>query len=96
MFRWYQEAVKCYVYLPDVLTHNPIENNHFSGSTWESAFRKSRWFIRGWTLQELIAPASVEFFSREGIRLGDKKPLEQQLHKITGIPIKVLQGTPLS
>ena len=96
MFCWYRGAAKCYVYLPDVSTHTPDESDYSSGFTWESAFRKSRWFTRGWTLQELIAPASVEFFSREGIRLGDKKPLEQQLHKITGIPIKVLQGTPLS
>jgi hypothetical protein len=93
MFRWYQEAAKCYVYLSDVSTHNPDENNHFS---WESAFRKSRWFTRGWTLQELIAPVSVEFFSREGKRLGDKKSLEQQVHEITGIPINALQGSPLS
>jgi hypothetical protein len=34
--------------------------------TWESAFQWSRWFARGWTLQELLAPRSVEFFSKEG------------------------------
>jgi hypothetical protein len=96
MFRWYREAVKCYVYLSDVLAHNSDEINQVSGFTWESAFRKSRWFTRGWTLQELIAPVSVEFFSREGRRLGDKKSLEQQVHEITGIPINALQGSPLS
>ncbi|KAF2186892.1 kinesin light chain [Zopfia rhizophila CBS 207.26] len=56
----------------------------------------SRWFTRGWTLQELLAPASVEFFSREGQRLGDKRSLERQIHEITGIAISALQGTPLS
>src|SRR5947207_174581 len=59
-------------------------------------FRKSRWFTRGWTLQELIAPASVEFFSLEGKRLGDKKSLERQVHEITGIPVPALQGSALS
>jgi hypothetical protein len=64
----------------------------------ESAFRSSRWFTRGWTLQELLAPGpgSVEFFSQEGDRLGDKRTLEQQIHEITGITITVLRGTPLS
>jgi hypothetical protein len=63
---------------------------------WESAFRESRWFTRGWTLQELIAPVSVEFFSLECKRLGDKKSLERQVHEITGVPIGALQGSPLS
>jgi hypothetical protein len=96
MFRWYRKAAKCYVYLSDVSTHNSDENDRFSGLTWESAFRKSRWFTRGWTLQELIAPVSVESFSGEGKRLGDKKSLEQQVHEVTGIPINALQGSPLS
>ena len=96
MFRWYQEAAKCYVYLQDVSTHRPDESDRFSGFIWESAFRKSRWFTRGWTLQELIAPISVEFFSREGILLGDKKSLKQQIHERTGIPIEAFQGSPLS
>jgi Heterokaryon incompatibility protein (HET) len=96
MFQWYRDAAKCYVYLLDVSTGDYNENNQFSQFTWESAFRKSRWFTRGWTLQELIAPSSVEFFSRESKRLGDKKSLERQIHEITGITIQALQGSPLS
>jgi hypothetical protein len=46
MFRGYKNATKCYVYLSDVPAGD------------ESAFRKNRWFTRGWTLQELLAPAS--------------------------------------
>jgi hypothetical protein len=87
MFRWYYEAARCYVYLSDVSAR---------GSEWESAFRESRWFTRGWTLQELIAPRSVEFFSGEGERLGDKNSLDQQVREITGIPVDALQGRPLS
>jgi hypothetical protein len=64
--------------------------------TWEPAFRASRWFTRGWTLQELLAPTSVEFFSQEQKKLSDKQSLMQQIHKITGIPNLALQGAPLS
>lgn len=92
MFRWYSDAVKCYVYLSDV----SVCDDELSQFTWESAFQKSRWFTRAWTLQELIAPNSVEFFSAQGGRLGNKKSLEPHIHKITGISVQALQGTPLS
>jgi hypothetical protein len=92
MFRWYRNAAKCYVYLSDVSkpSQDPAEQS------WISAFENSRWFTRGWTVQELIAPSTVEFFSYEGQLLGSKQLLEQQLHKITGIAIKALQGHSLS
>jgi Heterokaryon incompatibility protein (HET) len=95
MFRWYRNAAKCYVYLSDVSAHNRDHNRH-TQRTWESAFRISRWFTRGWTLQELLAPALVEFFSQEGNLLGNKKTLEGLLHEITNIPITALHGAPLS
>jgi hypothetical protein len=47
-------------------------------------------------LQELLAPPSVEFFCSKGKRLGDKRSLEQQLHEVTGIATRALQGTLLS
>ena len=95
MFRWYQNAAKCYVYLSDVSTAKRKASNDFSEFTWESAFRESRWFTRGWTLQELLAPRVVQFFSREGKQLGDKRNLGQLIHRITGIALQALQGTPL-
>ncbi|KAI1361461.1 hypothetical protein F5Y08DRAFT_347844 [Xylaria arbuscula] len=85
MFKWYENATKCYVYLSDV-----------SGAAWESEFRNSKWFTRGWTLQELIAPSLVEFFSLEGIWLGDKVKLRRQIRQITRIPTAALCGSPLS
>jgi hypothetical protein len=96
MFRWYRNAKKCYVYLTDVSV--PAHNGDVqpSQSTWEAAFRDSRWFTRGWTLQELIAPAIVEFFSQEGKLLGDKKSLEKLIHEITQIPFQALRGNPFS
>ena len=96
MFRWYGNAKKCYVYLTDVLAPSHDGDVQPSQVTWEAAFRGSRWFRRGWTLQELIAPATVEFFSKEGTRLGDKKSLEKLIHEITKIPIQALRGNPFS
>ena len=96
MFRWYQTATKCYVYLSDVSMTKGKASEEASELPWESTFRSSRWFTRGWTLQELLAPLSVEFFSREGKRLGDKKSLELQIHEITSIAVQALQGSPLS
>jgi hypothetical protein len=81
MFAWYRDAARCYIYLSDVpiasLTSDPpIQQD------WYPAFQQSRWFTRGWTIQELVAPVSVEFFSVEGQRLGSKYSLLQELHGI--------------
>ncbi|KAJ6195116.1 heterokaryon incompatibility protein-domain-containing protein [Bipolaris maydis] len=96
MFRWYKHAAKCYVYLADVSASTCSQTSQPPEETWVPEFRNSRWFTRGWTLQELLASPEVEFFSREGIKLGSKKSLEQQIHEITGIPIQALAGCPLS
>jgi hypothetical protein len=96
MFRWYRDAARCYVYLSDVRKRNHDEYDDLPRSIWKLDFRKSRWFTRGWTLQELIAPASVEFFSYEGIWLGDKRSMKDQISEITNIPAQVLQGGSLS
>src|ERR1700761_2033111 len=96
MFRWYRDAAKCYAYMSDVSTGAYDENDHQIQHIWMSDFRKSKWFTRGWTLQELIAPAIVEFFSLEGRQLGDKRSMDQQVYEITGIPIYALQGNSLS
>lgn len=96
MFRWYRDATRCYVYLKDVVRDDRVQVHELPRSKWKLAFRNSRWFTRGWTLQELIAPSSVEFFSLEGQRLGDKKSLEQEIHEITKIPIHALRGASIS
>ncbi|KAG9236373.1 kinesin light chain 3 [Amylocarpus encephaloides] len=90
MFRWYRNAKKCYVYLADV------SDTQTTSSRWEAAFRGSRWFTRGWTLQELLAPEVVEFYSKEGKLLGDRSSLEKPIHEITGIPIQALRGNSFS
>lgn len=96
MYRWYQAAAVCYVYLTDVSTAGQAEGSQLSELILEPAFRKSRWFTRGWTLQELLAPRNVKFFSYEGRQLGDKTTLERYIHEITGIAIPALRGTSLS
>jgi hypothetical protein len=55
-------------------------------------FSKSRWFTRGWTLQELIAPKVVEFYTAEWVEIGTKGSLPTQLSAITGIPARILCG----
>jgi hypothetical protein len=90
MFLWYKNAVKCYVYLSDVsISGNKVESD--SKIDIESAFPMAKWFTRGWTLQELLAPSSVEFFSADYKRLGDKFSLERLIYERTGIPVEALQ-----
>ncbi|KAH7068389.1 kinesin light chain 1 [Paraphoma chrysanthemicola] len=95
MFKWYRNAARCYVYLSDV-SIDSITSSLPALQDWYPALQQSRWFTRGWTLQELVAPESVEFFSVQGVRLGDKTSLLHELHGITGISIDALQGTPLN
>jgi hypothetical protein len=94
MFRWYGGAVRCYVYLADVPARVG-ESTCESSRPWEPALRSSRWFTRGWTLQELLAPRSVEFFDQHGTRIGDKRSLEQLLREVTKIPLPALRNAPL-
>ncbi|KAH8759522.1 heterokaryon incompatibility protein-domain-containing protein [Diaporthe sp. PMI_573] len=99
MFRWYRNAARCYVYLDDVsyaTAWSEPPGAPPAEPPWQSAFRNSLWFTRGWTLQELLAPASVEFFSREGTLLGNKSSLEQSIRDVTSIPVQALRNSPLS
>jgi DNA polymerase III delta prime subunit len=93
MFQWYQNAARCYVFLSDVSVSSATEAS--LRSSWKASFRNSKWFTRGWTLQELIAPVSVEFFSCEGRRIGDKKSFDQLVHDCTGIPLAALHNCSL-
>ncbi|GAB1321008.1 HET-domain-containing protein [Madurella fahalii] len=59
MWAWYRDSAVCYAYLSDV--EKPAD------------LGGSRWFTRGWTLQELIAPSRVEFYSKTWDYLGEKQ-----------------------
>jgi hypothetical protein len=95
-FRWYYNAIPYNVYSSGVSIPPRNSNREYNTRPWEPAFRNSKWFTRGWTLQELLAPASVEFFSRERKCLGDRSSLKQQIHQITSLPQSALEGTLLS
>ena len=84
------------MYLSDVLKTKKKADGMLDKFTWEPAFRASRWFTRGWTLQELLAPSTVEFFSQEWAKLGNKTSLKLLIYKITSISLEALDGAPLS
>ena len=83
MFRWYAHAEVCYAFLADVPSGSQLAAR-------TSAFRRSRWHTRGWTLQELIAPAIVVFMSGDWQILGTKANLASLLQEVTSIDQKVL------
>jgi hypothetical protein len=78
MYRWYKESAACYAYLADVFD--------------ETKLTQSRWFIRGWTLQELIAPTKVVFYNANWRHIGTKDTLLKSISDRTGIPEAVLTG----
>lgn len=94
MFRWYDRADRCYTYLHDVNTdHFPTERNMTNHSDQDSHLETQgwpKWFSRGWTLQELIAPDTVLFFNHDWKLIGNKKHLAADLEDITCIPSCVL------
>jgi hypothetical protein len=87
MFRWYQASAVCLVYLADVASDvsETLENP-------ERTFSHARWFTRGWTLQELIAPRNCIFYDREWVPLGAKSALSPTLSAVTGVPVDLLSG----
>ncbi|KAF9049411.1 heterokaryon incompatibility protein-domain-containing protein [Rhodocollybia butyracea] len=83
MYRYYSKAGVCYVYLADL-------RSDLTGRSFSLAFCTCKWFTRGWTLQELIAPKTVVFFAKDWERFGTKASLQGFLTEITRIPSDVL------
>jgi hypothetical protein len=81
MFRWYQKSKVCYAYLSDVSSGDKDPD------TLKRAFAASKWFTRGWTLQELIAPTAVVFLDRDWVRIGSKGSLREEIQSVTGIQL---------
>ena len=81
MYKWYQLSTKCYAYLQDLVDDTlPTEVNGW----------KPRWFFRGWTLQELVAPKIVLFFNKTWKLIGNKEELKSTLMILTRIPEQIL------
>jgi hypothetical protein len=76
MYSRYQAADVCYAYLADVNSVDKIST--------------SRWFTRGWTLQELLAPSKVVFFDGDWNQLGTSFELQEEVSACTRIPTSML------
>ncbi|KAF4918005.1 Vegetative incompatibility protein HET-E-1 [Colletotrichum viniferum] len=83
MMSWYDQSQVCYTYLADV----PSGLDH-QGQ--EDAFRKSRWFTRGWTLQELLAPSKLIFIFSDWTKFGTRDEMAYLVSSITGIDTEFL------
>ncbi|KAI0096208.1 HET-domain-containing protein [Nemania sp. FL0031] len=87
MYRWYKNSDVCYAFLSDVTggKHSPSLSKQL---------RKSRWFKRGWTLQELLAPDNVQFYNYKWENIGNKKedPLFSIISDTTNIDEGILRG----
>jgi Heterokaryon incompatibility protein (HET) len=85
MFEWYKRSIVCYVYLSDV----PYSASEPSEA--HLKVRESKWWTRGWTLQELIAPRNVIFYNCEWGEIGTKRSMEVLISSITRIARKHLR-----
>ncbi|KAF5340104.1 hypothetical protein D9758_013156 [Tetrapyrgos nigripes] len=85
MYQYYADAVVCYVYLSGV-------SAEYHPRDLKSSFSKSRWFTRGWTLQELLAPKYVVFLDEKWVKIGTRWTLRDVVSAITSIPVEVFEG----
>ena len=79
MYKWYRKSEVCYAYLHDV--SDP------------SKFIESDWFSRGWTLQELIAPKRLKFFTKDWTLIGFREDLIDLIAQRTGISPEILRSS---
>lgn len=97
MFQWYQKATICYAYLEDVSYEDLRPQKEGVVSSRVEALSAARWFSRGWTLQELIASAKIEFYCAvsghtQWFSIGSKISESNALANITGIDKAVLNN----
>ncbi|KAH7071873.1 heterokaryon incompatibility protein-domain-containing protein [Paraphoma chrysanthemicola] len=88
MWNWYRNSAICYAFLNDV----PASDE---GAANETAFAKSAWFTRGWTLQELLAPMKLVFYDESWSAIGTRNKLCAAINNITGIGVEYFQGKPI-
>ncbi|KAH6647910.1 heterokaryon incompatibility protein-domain-containing protein [Truncatella angustata] len=89
MFCWYTNASLCCTYLADV--EQSIRCSETAAAE-NPGFRCSRWFKRGWTLQELLAPSMDIFFNRTWGEIGTRDTLSEVISDITAIERRYLKG----
>lgn len=88
MYAWYQGAQICYAHLEGVSATVDVTKDDDK----DGEFARCRWFTRGWTLQELLAPTDVVFFSEDWVKIGNKAALHRVLSNITGVDYEILTG----
>ncbi|KAI6006569.1 hypothetical protein F5J12DRAFT_768766 [Pisolithus orientalis] len=84
MFAWYRHSALTIVYLSDIPDTGSLGN--------------SEWFRRGWTLQELLAPQTVLFYTQNWSLYEDLTPSNhtadiavlEELERVTGIETRFL------
>ncbi|KAF5343234.1 hypothetical protein D9758_013438 [Tetrapyrgos nigripes] len=84
MYVYYEDAQVCYVYLEDAVRSEDIRDER-------SGFRHCKWFTRGWTLQELLAPSYVVFLDQDWEMIGTRYSLADVISAITSIPVSVFR-----
>jgi len=84
MFHWYGGSDVCVAFLEDL--------EPGTGPLTEKDLRPCRWFTRGWTLQELLAPRWVRFFDKNWKFRGEKQELLGMLSAVTGVDEYALEG----
>jgi hypothetical protein len=90
MFRWYKDAEICFAYLSDLVL--PISTS-IDEDELVSYLSRCRWFSRGWTLQELIVPRSLELYDSSWNFRGSRDQFASQLSTITRVDVAVLQNS---
>ncbi|KAJ2978055.1 hypothetical protein NUW58_g7614 [Xylaria curta] len=89
MYEWYRKSAICYAYLSDVSIIPAKEDDQ----EFIYEFSKSRWWTRGWTLQELLAPTKVIFLTRAWKTINSRPSLARTIQHISGISETFLDGT---
>ena len=87
MFRYYEGSIRCFVILPDLVISG------MTSTEMDHKISTSRWFKRGWTLQELIAPKEVDFYDANASYIGTRDSLTDLIVETTKIPVEYLNGT---
>lgn len=98
MWKWYSQATVCYAYLDDVEASKPTESGELDQygipedlwfadivSVEKADLARARWFTRGWTLQELLAPLRMVFYGKRWAYLGTKAALKATISEITRV-----------
>jgi hypothetical protein len=88
MYNWYERAVVCYTHLEDLSIFWSVRSNEM-----EVLLRACRWFTRGWTLIELIAPPRVQFYSADWSLIGTRDTLSSPISRLSGVPLELLIAT---